>query len=84
MKNRLIILSLLGLALIFTLNAFAARTKGKPSLRKDIQFGAHAVSGKYQNPLESTTVIEDEKTLDDLIGVRKNFQDRISVNKELR
>jgi hypothetical protein len=53
-------------------------------LKKNISFHGHTISGKFQLPFESTTTIEDEKSLDDLIGVRKNFQDRIQVSQELR
>lgn len=61
----------------------AAKT-ADPRLKQDIAFDNHAVGGKYQVPMESMTVIEDEKTLDDLIGVRQNFRDRLQSSKELR
>lgn len=60
------------------------KAKSKSRLKQDVSFDEHAVGGKYQMPLESTTVVEDEKSLDDLIGVRKNFKDREQVSQELR
>ena len=60
------------------------KDKTKNRLKQDVSFDEHAVGGKYQMPLESTTVVEDEKSLDDLIGVRQNFKDRSQVSQELR
>ncbi|MFN7906034.1 MAG: hypothetical protein ACK5P5_12705 [Pseudobdellovibrionaceae bacterium] len=62
----------------------AKKTSSQQRLKQDVSFDEHTVSGNYQLPFESTTVVEDEKNLDDLIGVRKNFQDRIQAAQELR
>lgn len=81
--SQLIILSIL---VIFCSEAVLAEKTPSHAgkLKKDIAFHGHTVSGKYQLPLESTITVEDEKSLDDLIGVRKNFQDRIKIAKKLR
>ncbi len=60
------------------------QSKSENRLKQNVSFDEHAVGGKYQVPLESTTVVEDEKSLDNLIGVRQNFKDREQVSQELR
>lgn len=56
----------------------------KPKLSTDIRFDGQVVGGKLQNPLEALSVVENEKSIDDLIGVRKNFRDRSEKAKGLR
>ena len=53
-------------------------------LKKDVSFDDYAVKGKYLVPLNSVTVVEEDKTIDDLIGVRRNFDDRVEATKEMR
>lgn len=59
-----------------------ARTQGK--LSTNVDFNDQLVGGKYQSPMEALSVVEDEKSIDDLIGVRKNFQDREERAKAMR
>lgn len=47
------------------------------SLSRDIRFGDSSVYGKYQYAGEGTAEVENEKTLDDLLGVRTHFKDRL-------
>lgn len=61
----------------------SSRTK-QSGLKTDFNFDGKVVGGKRQNTPESITTVEDDKSLDDLIGVRKNFSDRITRSKELR
>ena len=56
----------------------------KSGLSTDVRFGDQSVGGKYQLPMEALSVVENEKSIDDLIGVRKNFQDRIMRTKGMR
>ncbi len=56
----------------------------KSGLSTDVRFGDQAVGGKYQLPMEALSVVENEKSIDDLIGVRKNFQDRVARTKGMR
>ena len=35
------------------------------------------VKGKYQYPDEGITAVEDEKALNDLLGVRRHFKDKL-------
>lgn len=56
----------------------------KSGLSTDVRFGDQAVAGKYQLPMEALSIVENEKSIDDLIGVRKNFKDRIVRTKGMR
>lgn len=63
----------------------AAKVNGNgPKLSTDIRFDGQMVGGKIQNPLEALSVVENEKSIDDLIGVRKDFRDRSEKSKGLR
>lgn len=53
-------------------------------LSTNIDFNDQLVGGKYQSPMEALSVVEDEKSIDDLIGVRKNFHDREERSKAMR
>jgi hypothetical protein len=46
-------------------------------LSTDVSFDGSLVSGKYQFPDEAVATVEDEKSLDDLLGIRKHFKDRL-------
>ncbi len=65
----------------------ATKSKARPvksKLSTEVDFNDRLVGGKYQYATESITTVENDKILDDLIGVRKNFSDRISRSKELK
>jgi len=67
--------------------AFGAQKKQahkRDNLSTDINFDGRLVKGKYQSSSESITTVENEKNLDDLIGVRKNFKDRNEKAEDLR
>jgi hypothetical protein len=51
----------------------------RDNLSRDIRFGDSSVYGKYQLANEGTAEVENEKTLDDLLGVRTNFKDRLRL-----
>ncbi len=87
MKELIIILALLCAGI----SAFAAPKAKKapaskispvdPNLSTDFNFDGSVVRGKYQMADEAVTVVENEKTLDDLLGVRKNFKDRLQLEE---
>lgn len=54
------------------------------ALTTDARFDDQSVGGKYQLPMEALSVVENEKSIDDLIGVRKNFRDRVNRSKGMR
>ena len=64
-----------------------AVTKNVTSQRKDGQLGtsfsfdAASVRGKYQTAGQGIAMVEDEKVLDDLLGLRKSFKDREAQEK---
>lgn len=84
MKIFIILVSLL----LGTVFAFAKEKKEtlKPhqGLSTNVRFGDQTVGGRYQLPMEALSVVENEKSIDDLIGVRKNFKDRITRSKGMR
>lgn len=55
-----------------------------PKLTTDAQFSDQVVGGQYQVPFEAVSTVENEKRIDALIGVRKNFHDRIEKSKNYR
>ncbi len=61
-----------------------AAAKKQSSLTTDAKFDDQAVGGKYQLPMEALSIVENEKSIDDLIGVRKNFRDRVQKTKGMR
>jgi hypothetical protein len=67
-------------------DAFSAAPKKsqKKSLSTSVDFSDRTVGGKYMFSTEAITTVENDKSLDDLIGVRKNFKDRIERSESLR
>jgi hypothetical protein len=66
--------------------SFAAAKKAPPKgkLSTNVNFEDLLVDGKYQYPSEATTTVENEKDLDDLIGARKHFRDRLGRSMDRR
>ncbi len=67
-----------------TVDAKTASTDPATKLTTDAQFGDHMVGGQYQVPFETVSTVENEKSIDSLIGVRKHFKDRIERSKTFR
>ena len=55
----------------------AAADKGH--LSTDVNFGDSVLRGQYQAPAEALARVENEKGFGDLIGVRRNFKDRLKI-----
>lgn len=66
------------------MSASTTAKQKKSNLTTDARFDDQAVAGKYQLPMEALSVVENEKAIDDLIGIRKNFRDRIARSKGMR
>ena len=49
----------------------------KPNVKSDHSFDQSVVQGKYQISNEGLAVVEEEKNLDDLLGMRFEFKDRL-------
>ncbi|MBC7465509.1 MAG: hypothetical protein H7256_05910 [Bdellovibrio sp.] len=64
--------------------AKAKNTNPNSKLSTDISFDGQVVGGKTQSPFESMAVIENEKQIDDLIGVRTSFNDRSKKAQGMR
>lgn len=61
-----------------------SKVKAKPKLSTEVDFNDRLVGGKYQYASEAITTVENDKILDDLIGVRKHFNDRVQRAGELK
>lgn len=57
----------------------AQQQPGQPSkkLETSANFEDLLIQGKYQFSDESITTVEEDKVLDSLLGVRKDFRDRL-------
>jgi hypothetical protein len=51
----------------------------KKKLSKDISFNGAQVDGKYLSAGESVAEVEGDKEMGALIGIRKNFRDRLGA-----
>jgi len=49
----------------------------KSHLSTDVNFEDQLVNGKYAYPDEAIATVEDDKLLNDLLAVRKDFKDRL-------
>jgi len=56
----------------------AAAASKKSKLSKDIRFNGSQVDGKYLSAGESVAEVEGDKEMGALVGVRKNFHDRLN------
>lgn len=78
-------MTILSLVIGASMPASAARqTEKGRKLSTNVNFEDLLVSGKYQYPSEATTTVENEKDLDDLIGARKHFRDRLGRSMDRR
>lgn len=88
MKNFLTVALVLLSVLLTADNGFAAKKKaaakdtGKPQLGTSFSFSGSSLRGKYNNSLGSTATVENDKYLDDLLGGRKQFEDRNQKESE--
>ena len=67
---------LLILTLIFSPTLLLAKDK-QSNLKTDVSFEDLLVQGKYHFSDEAVTTVEEDKILDALLPVRKDFKDRI-------
>ena len=65
-----------------------ARAAGKPSasrpadaLSRDVVFDGSTVNGRYLSAGEAISTVEQEKKMNDLIGARANFVDRLKADR---
>jgi hypothetical protein len=55
---------------------------GRPQLGTSFKFAGSNLRGKYNTALGATATVEDDKYLDDLLGGRKQFEDRLQKDQE--
>ena len=65
--------------LLFAVPVMAANKIKKPKYNKqtEVQFDDLLIQGKYHFSDEAVTTVEEDKVLDALLGVRKDFKDRM-------
>jgi hypothetical protein len=51
-------------------------------LSTEMTFSGSQIGGQYQVPGEATSRVENEKPIEELLGLRKNFRDRIKQDEE--
>jgi hypothetical protein len=72
-------------AMCFSAPAFAkkshikSKNAGKPTVSRDLVFDGSPVNGRYHSAGEATAVVEEEKNLNQLIGARRDFRDRLAA-----
>ena len=54
-----------------------AKQKAQGDLKTDVRFDDSVLHGQYQVPDEALAKVENEEGLNDLLGIRKNFKDRL-------
>ncbi len=76
--SKIIAFALVVLSVVAGPMAFAA-PKATPQKKLDtnVSFDDLLIQGKYQFSDEAVTTVEQDKVLDSLLGVRKDFKDRI-------
>jgi hypothetical protein len=75
-----VVTTVIAIALVLGLSVAAqAQEPGaaKANLSTDLRFNEMDVKGKYQYADEALALVEDEKGLDDLLGLRSDFRDRL-------
>lgn len=70
------------LALLVPAHAWSAETQlpSNKELKKEMDFEDLLVKGKYHFSDEAVTTVEDDKILDALLEIRKDFRDRIEMS----
>ncbi len=59
----------------------ATAAAAKKNVSRDISFSGSQVDGKYLSAGESIAEVEGDKEMGALIGIRKNFHDRLNEEK---
>ncbi len=76
-------LKVLVLGLLFLpATSMAVDTNEDEDLRTKMSFDGVNVDGQYQMDQEAVVTVEDDKVLDALFGVRKNYLDRIQKDSK--
>ena len=68
-------LSLLTILCVNTAHAQSSDASSK--LEKNVSFEDMLIQGKFHFTDESVTTVEDDKVLEGLLGIRKDFKDKV-------
>ena len=82
MKIFLILSMLFTLSFSTTTRGDEKTTEGKSKRSTEVNFDDVLVQGKYHFSDEAVTTVEQDKVLNGLLSVRKDFSDRIKNAKE--
>jgi hypothetical protein len=81
--KKFLALALVLLSVVSAETSFAAKKSstakkddGKPQLGTSFKFSGSSLRGKYNNSMSATATVENDKYLEDLLGGRKQFEDR--------
>jgi hypothetical protein len=66
---------------IFAVVPFVANGKDSSDLKKDLSFDEILIKGKHHFNDEAVVTVEEDKVLNALLEVRKDFKDRIKTSK---
>lgn len=85
--KKLILLAPFLLQLLTAQNLFAQKPVKKADALKaqlgtSFKFDGTALRGKYQSSLNTKATVENDKLLDDLLGGRREFADRIQDDQQ--
>ncbi len=51
------------------------------SLSRDVVFDGSMINGRYHTAGEAVTTVETEKKMNELVGFRRDFKDRLAVER---
>jgi hypothetical protein len=57
-------------------------SQANSKLSRDVVFDGAMVNGQYHSAGEAVTKVEQEKQMNDLIGMRRDFKDRLTAERE--
>jgi len=84
MKTLILVASVLLLSMV--MESAKAKTdnskKGPGKLGTSHRFDGTSLHGKFQNSPSTTAIVEDDKFMEDLLGARKHFNDRIKKDSD--
>lgn len=60
----------------------STETKNDAKLGTSFRFDGTTLRGKYQTSLGTTATVESDKYLEDLLGARKHFKDRLQKDQD--
>lgn len=81
MKKSLLIFLVLCLSCIANAAQKRSQVAKNSKLSTNVVFGDGVYHGKYQTAMESVSTVENEKILNSLLGVRRDFRDRLNEEK---